>query len=109
MVDVVARSRPTEEQSDAAKGVVCLGRRSKPSVDDRLCLPRRDVAEVVIAERRQKMPIQNALRFARGRRPLLLILKAAVGAGFSFRLRAPSIPGCVNLVSDAEERAGDGL
>jgi YgiT-type zinc finger domain-containing protein len=36
-------------------------------------------------------------------------LKAAVGAEFSFRLRAPSIPGCVSLVSDAEERARDGL
>ena len=38
-----------------------------------------------------------------------LILKVAVGAEFSFRLRAPSIPGCVSLVSDAEERARDGL
>jgi hypothetical protein len=38
-----------------------------------------------------------------------MILKAAVGAEFSFRLRAPSIPGCVSLVSDAEERARDGL
>ena len=37
------------------------------------------------------------------------ILKAAVGAEFSFRLRAASIPGCVSLVSDAEERARDGL
>ena len=36
-------------------------------------------------------------------------LKAAVGAEFSFRLRAASIPGCVSLVSDAEERARDGL
>lgn len=38
-----------------------------------------------------------------------MILKAAVGAEFSFRLRAASIPGCVSLVSDAEERARDGL
>ena len=38
-----------------------------------------------------------------------LILKAAVGAEFGFRLRAASIPGCVSLVSDAEERARDGL
>ncbi len=38
-----------------------------------------------------------------------IILKAAVGAEFSFRLRAASIPGCVSLVSDAEERARDGL
>jgi transposase InsO family protein len=37
------------------------------------------------------------------------ILNAAVGAEFSFRLRAPSILGCVSLVSDAEERARDGL
>lgn len=36
-------------------------------------------------------------------------LKAAVGSEFSFRLRAASIPGCVSLVSDAEERARDGL
>jgi putative transposase len=36
-------------------------------------------------------------------------LEAAVGAEFSFRLRAASIPGCVSLVSDAEERARDGL
>jgi hypothetical protein len=38
-----------------------------------------------------------------------ITLKAAVGAEFSFRLRAASIPGCVSLVSDAEERARDGL
>ena len=38
-----------------------------------------------------------------------MILKAAVGAEFSFQLRAPSILGCVSLVSDAEERARDGL
>ena len=44
---------------------------------------------------------------ARRRTPI--ILKAAVGAEFSFRLRAPSIPGCVSLVSDAEERAKGGL
>ena len=37
------------------------------------------------------------------------ILKAAVGSEFSFQLRAASIPGCVSLVSDAEERARDGL
>ena len=42
-------------------------------------------------------------------RSLSFILKAAVGAEFSFRLRAASIPGCVSLVSDAEERARDGL
>jgi hypothetical protein len=40
---------------------------------------------------------------------LCIILKAAVGAEFSCRLRAASIPGCVSLVSDAEERVRDDL
>ena len=35
--------------------------------------------------------------------------RVPVGAEFNFRLRAASIPSCVSLVSDAEERARDGL
>src|SRR5271155_3685794 len=57
--------------------------------------------------------VQAAKAKARGYRSTrnlkAMILKAAVGAGFSFRVRTTSIPGCVSLVSDAAERARDGL
>src|SRR5271170_5907421 len=71
-----------------------------------------DVADIVAAQPHfcEHSQRRNPRRDAElSREPGFMILKAAVGAEFSFRLRAASIPGCVSLVSDAEERAGDGL
>ena len=66
-----------------------------------------------VARIRTRVSICLSRQLPRGAdvRPLRpqFIPKAAVGAEFSFQLRAPSIPGCVSLVSDAEERARDGL